>query len=70
MGTTSIGMVLAEVVLGSGMAFASGADAALLFVTLQASERAHEYPRWEGRVRATGKPPSRCRRRLAGISIR
>jgi predicted MFS family arabinose efflux permease len=54
-GTTFIGMVVAEVVLGAGVAFASGADAALLFGTLQASGRAAEYARWEGRVRAAAQ---------------
>jgi MFS family permease len=55
MGTTFLGMAVAEVLLGAGMAFASGADAALLFVALQAAERGGEYPRWEGRVRAVAQ---------------
>ena len=55
MGTTFSGMVIAEVLLGAGIAFASGADAALLFVTLQAAERVSEYNRWEGRVRAVAQ---------------
>jgi MFS family permease len=45
----------AEVVLGAGSAFMSGADRALLWVTLDAAGRAREYPRWEGRVRATSQ---------------
>lgn len=53
--TTFIGIVAAEVALGAGVAFASGADSALLFTTLQAADRAGEYPRWEGRVRAAGQ---------------
>jgi MFS family permease len=45
----------AEVVLGAASAFMSGADRALLWVTLEATGRAREYPRWEGRVRATSQ---------------
>ena len=55
MGTTFGGMAAAEILLGAGMAFSSGADAALLFVTLQASDRASEYAHWEGRVRAAAQ---------------
>jgi predicted MFS family arabinose efflux permease len=54
-GTTFAGMVLAEVVLGAGLAFASGADAALLFTALEQTGRAGDYARWEGRVRAAAQ---------------
>jgi predicted MFS family arabinose efflux permease len=54
-GTTFLGMVAAEIVLGASMAFASGADSALLFTTLQQTDGVGEYPRWEGRVRATAQ---------------
>jgi predicted MFS family arabinose efflux permease len=54
-GTTFAGMVLAEVVLGAGVAFASGADAALLFTALEQGGRAGDYARWEGRVRAAAQ---------------
>ena len=53
--TTFAGVALAEVVLGAGVAFISGADAAMLFVSLEGLGRAHEYTRWEGRVRAAGQ---------------
>src|ERR1700686_1057766 len=46
-GTTFLGMVAAEVVLGTSMAFCSGADSALLFTTLQEADRVGEYSRWE-----------------------
>jgi predicted MFS family arabinose efflux permease len=55
LGTTFVGMMVAEVVLGASMAFASGADSALLFTTLHEAERAGEYPHWEGCVRATAQ---------------
>jgi len=53
--TTFAGVAAAETVLGAGVAFISGADAALLFVSLEGQARAHEYTRWEGRVRASGQ---------------
>ncbi len=48
-------VALAEVVLGAGSAFMSGADRALLWASLDSESRAHEYPRWEGRMRATAQ---------------
>jgi MFS family permease len=48
-------VVVAEVILGAGAAFISGADRALLWVSLEASGRQVEYTRWEGRVRAAGQ---------------
>jgi MFS family permease len=53
--TTFPGVVLAEVVLGIGMAFISGADSALLFVSLEAGGKATHYRQWEGRVRAASQ---------------
>ncbi len=49
------GIALAEIVLGAGHAFVSGADAALLFSSLGAAGEAGSYRRWEGRVRAAGQ---------------
>jgi len=66
LGTTFLGMVVAEVVLGASMAFASGADSALLFTTLQESDRGGEYPRWEGRVRATAQASEAMSSALGG----
>jgi len=45
----------AEVILGVGAAFMSGADRALLWVSLEGTGRAGTYTRWEGRVRAAGQ---------------
>jgi MFS family permease len=45
----------AEIVLGAGSAFMSGADRALLWASLDADGRLREYPRWEGRMRATAQ---------------
>jgi predicted MFS family arabinose efflux permease len=66
LGTTFSGMVVAEVVLGAGIAFASGADSALLFTSLQAAERAAEYQRWEGRVRASAQTSEALSSALGG----
>ncbi|MGH7927054.1 MAG: MFS transporter [Candidatus Binatia bacterium] len=54
-GTTFGAMVIAEVVLGAGFAFTSGADSALLYVSLKASDSVSQYTRWEGRVRAAAQ---------------
>jgi len=49
------GAILAEVTLAAGMAFFSGADAALLYESLEAEGRKDEYARWEGRGRAASQ---------------
>ncbi|MBI1815542.1 MAG: MFS transporter [Deltaproteobacteria bacterium] len=66
MGTSFIGMIAAEVVLGGGIAFASGADSALLFTALQQSDRTGEYPRWEGRLRAASQTSEAMSSALGG----
>ena len=48
-------VLLAEAILGVGLAFMSGADRALLWVSLEATGRAGEYTRWDGRMRAAGQ---------------
>lgn len=53
--TTFAEVVVAEVLLGAAAAFFSGADAALLFVSLDASGRSGSYTRWEGRQRAAAQ---------------
>ena len=53
--TSFVTVALAETILGAAVAFISGADAALLFVSLAAQGRGHQYTRWEGRVRASGQ---------------
>jgi MFS family permease len=55
LGTTFAGMALAEVLLGVGLAFISGADSALLFVSVEGGEAPDRYRAWEGRVRATAQ---------------
>jgi MFS family permease len=48
-------VVVAEMILGAGAAFISGADRALLWVSLTAAGRGAEYTGWEGRVRAAAQ---------------
>lgn len=47
--------LVAESTLAAGLAFLSGADAALLYESLEEEGRAGEYTRWEGRGRAAGQ---------------
>lgn len=47
--------LIAESTLAAGLAFLSGADAALLYESLEHEGRAAEYTRWEGRSRAAGQ---------------
>jgi MFS family permease len=54
-GTTFIGMAVAEVLLGIGLAFTSGADSALLFASLETNDGIGRYRSWEGRVRAAAQ---------------
>jgi predicted MFS family arabinose efflux permease len=54
-GTTFAAVMIAEIVLGAGAAFISGADRALLWVSLAETGRATDYTRWEGRVRAAAQ---------------
>jgi MFS family permease len=55
LGASFAAVAVAEVVLGAGSAFMSGADRALLWVSLAAEGRGREYTRWEGRLRATAQ---------------
>jgi MFS family permease len=48
-------VALAEMLLGAGSAFVSGADRALLWTSLVTADRGGEYPRWEGRLRAAAQ---------------
>ena len=45
-------IAVAEIVLGAASAFVSGADRALLWVSLDTAGRSGEYTRWDGRMRA------------------
>lgn len=46
--------VMAEVVLGVGFSFISGADSALLYDSLKTKNREHEYIKFEGRITSAG----------------
>ncbi len=48
-------VALAEIVLGAASAFMSGADRALLWVSLQAAGRGGRYTRWDGAIRAVSQ---------------
>jgi MFS family permease len=49
------GFAVGECVLAIGYAFASGADSALLFESLDDADAIQSYARWEGRMRAGGQ---------------
>jgi predicted MFS family arabinose efflux permease len=53
--STFAGVALAEVVLGAGSACFSGADRALLWVSLDAGGRSGQYTLWDGRIRAASQ---------------
>ena len=53
--TSFADVMLAEIVLGAGSAFISGADRALLWVSLSETGRTGHYTRWEGAVRAAAQ---------------
>jgi MFS family permease len=55
LGETFWMMAVAEVILGIGLAFTSGADSALLFVSLKQAGEVTQYAQWEGRVRAAAQ---------------
>jgi MFS family permease len=46
--------MVAEVILGIGFSFVSGADSALLYDSLKAKNREHEYIKFEGRITSAG----------------
>ena len=46
--------MVAEVILGVGFSFVSGADSALLYDSLKAKNREHEYIKFEGRITSAG----------------
>lgn len=48
-------IAVAEIVLGAASAFVSGADRALLWVSLETAGRSGEYTRWDGRMRAVSQ---------------
>jgi len=48
------GFLVAEIVLGIGGSFISGADSAMLFDSLAATQRKHQYLQFEGRITSLG----------------
>jgi MFS family permease len=48
-------VAVAETALGAGSAFMSGADRALLWVSLDGASRTAQYTRWDGRIRAVSQ---------------
>jgi MFS family permease len=54
-GASFAGITAAEILLGAGSAFTSGADRALLWVSLDAGGEGARYTRWEGRARAAAQ---------------
>jgi predicted MFS family arabinose efflux permease len=54
-GTTFWAIAVAETVLGAASAFMSGADRALLWVSLETAGRSDRYTRWDGTARAVSQ---------------
>jgi MFS family permease len=54
-GATFWAIAGAETILGAASAFMSGADRALLWVSLEAAGRSGQYTRWDGRMRAVSQ---------------
>jgi MFS family permease len=48
-------VAVAETTLGAASAFMSGADRALLWVSLEGASRTTQYTRWDGRIRAVSQ---------------
>lgn len=48
-------VAVAETILGAASAFMSGADRALLWVSLEGASRTTQYTRWDGRIRAVSQ---------------
>jgi MFS family permease len=51
---TFIYFAIAEIILGVGFSFVSGADSAMLYDSLKAENRADEYVKFEGRITSGG----------------
>ncbi len=49
-----LAFVVAEIILGIGHSFVSGADSAMLFDSLKADNKTKEYTKQEGRITSTG----------------
>jgi predicted MFS family arabinose efflux permease len=59
-------ILIAEIMLGAAHAFVSGADRALLWVSLESTGRAEQYTRWESRGRAAGQTAEAVTSALGG----
>ena len=55
-----LGFLLAELVLGFGQSFISGADSALLYDSLKEGKREKQYIRFEGRMTSVGNIAEAC----------
>ncbi len=53
--TSFSGFLAAEIVLGLGGSFISGADSAMLFDSLKAMHQQHKYLQYEGRITSFGR---------------
>ncbi len=61
------GVIVGEMILGVGISLISGGDAALLYESLQETEREHEYGLWNGRVRFWGQLGEGSAALIAGV---
>jgi MFS family permease len=52
--TLYLGFIIAEIILGLGHSFISGADAAMLYDSLKSENKAADYLKYEGRITAGG----------------
>jgi MFS family permease len=52
--TVFLSFLMAEVILGIGFSFVSGADSAMLYDSLKAANRENEYIKYEGRITSAG----------------
>jgi MFS family permease len=61
------GVACAELLLGVGMALISGCDTALVYESLLAREREHEFIRWAGRLTFSGQIAEGSAALVAGV---
>ncbi|HBG07378.1 MAG: MFS transporter [Geobacteraceae bacterium GWC2_58_44] len=60
-------VLLAEILLGISLSFISGSDSALLYETLRAEDKEHDYARHEGRMNGFGQFGEAAGALLAGV---
>lgn len=61
------GVLIAEIILGTSLAFISGSDKALLFESLKGTEEEPHYARHEGRISFFGQVGEACGAIFAGV---